>query len=171
VYLGAACGGYLCILLGAEAMKLEGGQQFAKALEALPFTKQRGVLTKMLKKAAEPMRQRMEDKAPREPGKPDLADNMIIQSVSKIDDGSELEARSLEDSEVAVAVGPSKDSWYAHFPEFGTAPHGNHPGTPPQPYARPAFDETQDDVLRSLQDDIWAHLRNTAERSPGGRNL
>jgi HK97 gp10 family phage protein len=152
-------------------MKLEGGQQFAKALEALPFTKQRGVLTKMLKKAAEPVRARMEALAPREPGKPDLADNMKIQSVSKIDDGSELEARSLDDSEAAVAIGPSKDSFYGSFQEFGTAPHGKHPGHPPQPFARPAFDETQDEVLRSLQDDIWAHLRNTAQRSPSGRGL
>ena len=103
--------------------KIEGGAKFAKTLEALPFAKQRGVLTKMLKKAAEPIRERMEVLAPREPGKPDLADNIVIQSVSKIDDGTEMEARSLDDSEAAVAIGPSKDAFYGSFQEFGTAPH------------------------------------------------
>ncbi len=152
-------------------MKIEGGQKFAKSLESLPFSKQRGVLVGMLKKAAQPVAERMKELAPVEPGKPDLKDSMVVKSVSKIDDGSELEARSLDDSEAAVAIGPSKDAFYGYFQEFGTAPHGTHPGHPPQAFARPAFDQTQDAVLRAIQDDIWAHLRNTAERSTGGRGL
>jgi HK97 gp10 family phage protein len=153
-------------------MKIEGGAKFAKALEALPFEKQRGVLVAMLKKAAVPVKDRMGDLAPRAPGHPDMADSMTIQSVRSIDDGTELEARGLEDSEAAVAVGPSKDAFYAYFQEFGTAPHGNHPGHPPQAFARPAFDDTVDGALRSIQDDIWARLRDAAGgRSTTGRNL
>ena len=152
-------------------MKISGGPQFAKALQALPFNKQRGVLTAMLKKAAEPTRQRMEDLAPREAGKPDLADHILIQSVRSIDDGTELEARPLNDSEAAVAIGPAKSAFYGSFQEFGTVPHGEHPGHAPQPFARPAWDETQQTALRSIQEDIWARLRQTAERSASGRGL
>jgi HK97 gp10 family phage protein len=152
-------------------MKISGGPQFAKALQALPFNKQRGVLVSMLKKAGEPIRERMEELAPREPGKPDLADSMVIQSVRSIEEVDELDVRKLDDSEAAVAIGPTKAAFYGHMVEFGTAPHGNHPGTSPQPFARPAFDETQNAVLRSIQEDIWARLRQTAERSASGRGL
>lgn len=154
-------------------MKLDGGAQFAKVLESLPFSAQRGVLNAILKKAGVPVKARMEELAPKgDPHPVNISDSIVVRSVSKIDDGSELEARSLDDSEAAVAIGPTKDAFYAHFQEFGTAPHGNHPGNPPQPFARPAFDQTQDAVLRSIQDDIWARLRDAAGgRSTTGRNL
>lgn len=150
-------------------MKISGGPQFAKALQALPFEKSRGLLVKILKHAAEPVRERMEQLAPVEPGKPDLKDAIVVQSVRKIDDGTELEARVLDDSEAAVAIGPSKDAFYGIFQEYGVAPHGTHPGNRPQPFARPAWDEQQLTALKIVQDDIWAHLRNTAVRSPSGR--
>lgn len=55
---------------------------------------------------------------------------------------------------------------YAHFPEFGTRPHrvgkismepgaersgGEHPGSRPQPFMRPAFDTKADEALRTVR--------------------
>jgi len=52
-----------------------------------------------------------------------------------------------------VMSDPSK---YAHFVEFGTSPKGNHPGTPPQPFLRPAYDSTNSRsiIVRRIQSEL-----------------
>ena len=148
---------------------LQGAAQFAKTMRDLDPSKVRGLKLRILKRAAAPMATRMGELAPWEPGKPDLRDSIQVQSVRSVDDPEFGGKMALAEGDAAVAVGPSKDAFYGFFQEFGVAPHGKHPGHSAQPFARPAFDETVDAALRVIQDDIWAHLRDTATRSGTGR--
>lgn len=47
--------------------------------------------------------------------------------------------RSRSPGEVKIGVGKGGKHW--HLIEFGTAPHGNHPGTPAFPFFGPAFNK------------------------------
>lgn len=152
------------------SMKVEGGAEFAKAIRELSPSRERGLLNKMLLKAAEPIRSRAEELAPVEAGKPDLRDNILAKAVSdkEIADPEAMGKRLREDTESVVAVGPAKDSFYGFFQEYGTAKHGA------QPFMRPAFDEKGPQALTIFQQDIWAWLRQRSERagaSTTGRNL
>lgn len=159
------------------SLKIQGGPQLAKALDSLGFTKQRAVLTNILKHGAEPYKTGMERHAPREPPAPDLAANIVIASVTRVSGTETLGSRSRNEGEAAVAVGPAKafrgtDDASAKRSaiqpialEYGTVKMGA------QPFARPAFDEGSDEALKIIQDDIWAELRKQAGTSTTGRNL
>ena len=122
-------------------MKFEGGKEMQAALEKLPTRVSRRFQFEALTHAAEPMRRAMEVKAPHEPGKPDIRDQMVINRT-----------RGIDAKEAAVAVGPSKKGWYGGFVEFGTA------HTSPQPFVRPAFAENAATAMQRLAADIWASL-------------
>lgn len=153
-------------------LQVQGIEALKKALSALAFDDARHVKEGILKHAAEPMADRMGELAPWEPGRPDLKDSIRVQVVRSFQD-AEIGQIDLADDEAAVAVGPSKDAFYGYFQEYGVPPHGTHPGNPPQPFARPAFDETSDTALKIVADDSWAYVRKTLDRMPssGGRNL
>lgn len=146
---------------------LQGLEDLRRTLRQLDPSEARGVKTAMLKKAAEPMRQRMSELAPVEEGKPDLRDTMVIQAVRKVDD-LDIGEIKLQDDESAVAVGPNQFGWYGLFQEFGTAPHGEHPGHPAQPFVRPAFDERLPAAIQILRDELFRYVRG---RSTSGRGL
>lgn len=65
----------------------------------------------------------------------------------------------------------SAKGWYARFVEFGTAPHGGHPGTAPQPFFYPAIRLLRRDVKRSIQRAFNKGLKDAGIRSnkPRGR--
>jgi len=80
---------------------------------------------------------------------------------------------------VLISVGPKKtkarDPWYAHFIEFGVSGIGRFKGKgrrryradqPARPYMRPAFDETQkqiiDDFGKSVMEVIDKHVEKTS---------
>lgn len=149
---------------------------FARALRQIAPDDRRGVMTNMLKRAAMPLERRMSELAPIDPTTPvDLKDSIVTQGLKKFHD-SDVGMVELGEHEAAVAVGPSKDAWYGGLVEFGTAPHGTHPGTRAQPFARPAFDETQGQVVGILAREMADYiLTNTkvSERpmSTTGRGL
>lgn len=149
------------------SMKIEGGAEFAKAVRELSPSRERGLLDKMLVKAVEPMRQRMEELAPHEPGKPDLKDSILAKAISdkEIGDPDGYFERAREDTEAVVAVGPNRRSFYGLFQEFGTAKHGA------QPFMRPAFDEKSAQALTILQQDIWQWLRKHSGRTTSGPSV
>lgn len=123
------------------SLKFEGGRELAAALGQLSGRVSKRIQREALVMAADPMRKAMAQKAPHEPGKPDLRDTMTISN-----------ARGQDSNEVAIAVGPSKAGFYGSFQEFGTARHGA------QPFARPAFDETANAALQVIADDLWTSL-------------
>ena len=67
----------------------------------------------------------------------------------------------------------SEAGWYARFVEFGTAPHGGHPGTDPQPFFYPAIRILKKDVTRSVQRAFNKGLKDAGIRSnkPRGRTV
>jgi HK97 gp10 family phage protein len=63
---------------------------------------------------------------------------------------------------ITVAVGPAVGkgvSGYAHIVEFGSE------DTPPQPYLRPAWDQTQDEVLSRVVDSVGKAVEAAARRA------
>lgn len=128
-------------------MQFEGGKELADALGQLSPRVSRKVQKEALMDAAEPMRRRMEQLAPRAPGKPDLADHMVISS-----------ERGVDAQEVVVAVGPSKSFFYGSFQELGTAHHPAHP------FARPAFDQKAESALKLFADAVWLALTGRGVR-------
>jgi HK97 gp10 family phage protein len=105
-------------------MRFEGGKELAAALRGLKAGVSKRIQREVLTDVAEPMRNAMSRNAPREPGAPDLADNIRISNGRKLD--------VVTDTEVAVRVGPTKAFFYGHFQEYGTVQHG------PQAFMRPA---------------------------------
>lgn len=73
---------------------------------------------------------------------------------------------------VMMFVGPTTRAYHAHLVEFGTAPHINggrfagtkHPGTAPQPFARPAWDATSGTALDLIGDELAVEIMKTAAR-------
>lgn len=122
-------------------LKFEGGKELAAALAQLPARVSRRFLLESLEESAEPMRDRMESLAPRSPDAPHLRDQMVISR-----------ARTEDAREAAVVVGPTKRGFYGSFQEFGTAHHA------PQPFARPAFDQTFAISLQILSQALWREL-------------
>jgi len=56
------------------------------------------------------------------------------------------------------ARGKVADTYYAKFVEYGTIPHGNHPGTSPHPYMRPALDAESEHALAVIANFIKNRL-------------
>lgn len=125
-------------------MRFEGGAELAKAFEQLSARVSKRMLRESLEDAAEPMRRAMSSMAPREPGAPDLADNIVI---------STARVKAVEGVQsAAVAIGPAKAFFYGFFQEFGTVHHSA------QPFVRPAFDGGVSRALSDLARSMWSAL-------------
>ena len=134
------------------SLRFDGGQQLAKGLNALWASVRGKVLREALRDAAEPMRESMGQLAPREPGKPDIADSMVISRITSIGDVNGGQAERKNETEEAVAVGPSRGFFYGKFLEFGTVKMSA------RPFMRPAFDRDAPKGLRILADSLWRAL-------------
>jgi len=128
-------------------LRITGASELARRLRTLADGLTDEAVRKALVTAAEPMRARMAQLAPRGPEAPHLADSMVI-SRAKTDEGDR-----------AVAVGPAKDFFYGSFLEFGT----KHMSA--RAFARPAFDSEAEACLAILARELWAAV---SHRSPGG---
>lgn len=133
-------------------VRFEGGAELAKALNQLPPKVSRRVLLEVLKDVAEPMRAAMAMKAPREPGAPDLADNMAVSVANRIGSVGGGKWQAAGETQAAVAVGPAKGFFYGIYQEFGTVRHGA------QPFARPAFDSHAPKALTEIGRRLWVEL-------------
>lgn len=133
--------------------RIEGGQELARNLNALPARVSRRIMLEALRDAAEPMRARMAALAPREPGAPDLAENIVVSVAQRIGstEGGQWRPR-FDDKEAAVAVGPAKGFFYGLMQEYGTVRHGA------QPFARPAFSSEAPKALKILTDALWTAI-------------
>lgn len=123
------------------SFRFEGGTELARNLDLLSEPVAKRILREGLKEAGEPMRKRMSQLAPHEPGKPDLRDNIGIAP-----------ARGLDERETTVAVGPTIQGFYGSFVELGTSTLS------PQPFARPAFDEMWQTVLKLFGASMWREI-------------
>lgn len=129
------------------SLKFTGGLELSKALNALADELKPAVILEGLKAAGEPMRARMAQLAPREPGAPDLAENIGMSQVKK------FEGVATHEDEVALAIGPTKGFFYGYFQEFGTVHHSA------QPFMRPSFDSEHQKALAKIGQELWAVLK------------
>lgn len=135
-------------------VKFEGGAELAAALRDLSTRLQKSVLRECLKEGGEPMRQSIASKAPREPGAPDLADNIVIATVRD------------QDNLASVGIGPGKYGesrryfFYDTMQEFGTV----HSAA--QPFYRPGMDETWPKTLKIVGDAMWRELAGRGIHRP-----
>lgn len=110
-----------------------------KRLAARVSDKQTG--ERVLRRAAEPVRAAMEQRAPRSDTPPHIADNIVIEPIAPSDKQS-----------AAVTVGPREGFAYGAYLEFGTA------FMAAQPFVRPALDGEAERAVDSASRDFWNEI-------------
>ena len=131
-------------------VKFEGGQQLDAALTQFTPTKRRAIGRKALDEAGQILARSMRDKAPRDKG--NLAESIDVGGVL----APGPKSANPKTAEQERYVGPDSRP-AAVQQEFGNE---NHPA---QPYARPAFDETKDAVLKRISDELWIGIDKAAK--------
>lgn len=130
----------------------EGGEELARTLNSLPALYTRHVILEALKEGAEPIRATAAQLAPLGETE-NLSDNMTISVTNRLGSTAGGRWQNRDESNHAVAVGPSKDEFYGLFQEYGTVHHGA------QPFLRPAFDREGQTALNIIGDALWWALR------------
>ena len=133
-------------------MKVEGLKALDRALKEMKQSTARGVVRRVLLKAAQPIADDMAQRAPRDTGY--LGDH--------IDTGVRLSRRqariSPKQSDVEVFAGATR-TVQATLQEFGTS------DAPPQPFARPAWDAGKMKALDDVKTGLAAEIQKTAARA------
>jgi HK97 gp10 family phage protein len=150
--------------MSADAIYIEGIEKFQKLMKEFPEEFNRKVLTAVARRAAVPLIEEARGRAP-------------VSKISRVEWWGKrkritpgqmrksIGSRKTSFSEPAgVKVGPSRrNGWWAHFVEFGTAGYsvkkGKNkgrfiPGQRPQPFMRPAFNDTKDAIIKIYADDF-----------------
>lgn len=161
----------------AVTVKLEGFAELEKELEKLGKTvTQKASMRRALRKAAEPMVEAAKQKVPVDDG--DLRDSITISTRLNKRQGR-MHRRMFRDDRASVELflGPSYElgggGRHAHLVEFGTRPHINkgkfagsqHPGTRPQPFMRPAWDEGARAILDRLKVELADDIKRALLRA------
>jgi len=149
-------------------MTLRGGEEMSRILRSLSEHLRKEVLYKMLYVAAEPMRERMAQLAPRgSEAHPrghvsgHLKDNISISPVTRpteIAGGGSFDPA--DPYSAAVAIGPARGYFWGVFLEFGTV------RMTPQSFARPAFDGERDSTFDDLSDQFWDAMQEQLPTTP-----
>ena len=124
------------------AMKFAGGAELAAELNKLPTRLSRSLVRESLRYAAERhLQPAMSRLAPRDTGGGrHLADEILVRTAHG------------PGGLPAVAVGPSRGTFYGGHLEFGTMKMAA------RPFARPAFDQTSEAMLQTIARDLWTEL-------------
>lgn len=137
----------------ARTVKFEGLRELEEALSELPKATARNTLRRVLKKRAEPVKQAMEARAPRLTGYTARS----IEISQSLNPAQRREAKREGKDFAEVYVGSRRGS-AAVLQEFGTVTQ------PAQPYMRPAWEATQDDVLGGIAEDLAAEIEKARAR-------
>lgn len=128
------------------SFRFDGGKELAATLRAMPKSQSRTAQIDALLEAAEPIRVVARRLAPREPGAPDMAENIESMQTRR--------AKDVSGTETGVIVGPMKAFFYGHFQEYGNVRHAA------QPFLRPAFDQNVTRSLGMLQKRLWENIQS-----------
>lgn len=173
--------------------KLEGFKELEDAMARLEkSTTRKTVARNALKKAGDPIKAAMEANAPVDDGV--LKGSITIGTKLKGEAGKAAYAKAMRQGfdkasavkalrdarraakgtmpPVIMYVGPGERAFHAHLVEFGTAPHAAggmfagaaHPGTAPQPFARPAWDAKKDEALEIVATELRAQIDKAIAR-------
>ena len=130
-------------------VKFEGGQALDAALSQFTPTKRRAIGRKALDEGGQIMARSMRDKAPVDEG--GLRESIDVSGTL----AKSPRAAHRKVAEQERYVGPDSRP-AAVQQEFGNENHQ------PQPFARPAFDETGDEVLKRIGDKLWIGIEKAA---------
>jgi HK97 gp10 family phage protein len=174
--------------------KVIGFKEFEAALQELDKVATRKTVARnALKKAGEPVAAKMRSLAPVDDGvlsrsiavstkiKGEAGKAAYAQTMRNTSGNKAMAVKAMRDARrdakgtmppVMMFVGPTTEAYQAHLVEFGTAPHINagkfagtkHPGTAPQPFARPAWDATSGTALDLIGDTLKAEIMRAAAR-------
>ncbi|SOC21970.1 HK97-gp10 family putative phage morphogenesis protein [Rhodobacter maris] len=163
-------------MANSTRLRIEGLADLERALDNLSKSVGRSVLRRSLRKAAEPMAERARALAPVKTGK--LRESIKFGSLLNGSQRKLHRKLTLEErTAIELFLGPSyvkgSGGRVGHLVEFGTAPHGNgglfagtlHPGTPPRPFMRPAFDAEAGPTIARLKPILWAEIEKAAARA------
>jgi HK97 gp10 family phage protein len=123
---------------------IDGAEEIVQHLAGLSTRLTRAIVMDALLEGGEPIRATAARLAPREPGAPDLADNIRIAPVRK---RPEDDVRTF-----SVGIGVPRAFFYDYFQEFGTVDHGANP------FYRPAFDTHAQQALGIVGAAFWREL-------------
>ena len=140
--------------MAKTTVKIEGLSELKDALRALSDTTAKNVMRRVLKRAGEPIAERMRAAVPKDTGR--LRDSiMVSQQLSR---RQKRFAKKEGPYDIEMFVGP-RPLLYAHLQEFGTF------AEPAQRYARPAWDAGHAKALQDITDDLAAEIAKTAARA------
>lgn len=159
-------------------IRTEGFRELDEALRELPKATAKNVLRRVAKAALEPMAEDARRRAPDDPSTPAPHD---LRSSIAISEKRKTTARGFTPKTTAVRVymGPTRDGYPEAMPqEFGSAPHSvarkrrrgksgpakMHPGNPPHPYMRPAFDAGWRPMLANIRTQLAAEIEKARAR-------
>lgn len=136
-----------------KAVKIEGLKELDRALGQLPKATAKAAMRKVLREAAEPLAQKMRENAPR--------DEMHLYESIDVSTRLSRRQRGLHKEEsspafVEMFVGTNNPAGQQQ--EFGNSRH------PPQPFARPAWDSEQMNVLEGITVRLWGEIEKAAQR-------
>jgi HK97 gp10 family phage protein len=134
-------------------VKVEGLSEIMTALRELPNATAKNVMKRVLLKRAEPVAERARQLAPFKEGHLKAS----IHVSTKLTKRQKGRHRKVHRDDVEVFVGPGADP-AAHLQEYGSSIH------PAQPFMRPAWDQTKDDLLDGVGADMWAEIEKAAAR-------
>ncbi|MBL3611325.1 HK97-gp10 family putative phage morphogenesis protein [Rhodovulum sulfidophilum] len=138
-------------------MKLEGFAELEAELDRLSQAAGKGALRRALRTAAEPLAERMRANAPTD--EHELQESIAVST--KLSPRQRKTHRKLvrDDKasvEMFVGAGPLPQ---AHLQEFGTV------STPPQPWARPAWEAEKGPLLDRLREEMKAEIDKSVRRA------
>jgi len=136
---------------------LEGFKALEIELEKLSQAAGKGVVRRSLKKAAEPLVQKMKDGAPR--GEGELIDSIgVATRLSKRQARLHRKMFRNDRASVEMFVGAGA------LPQATTTEFGTYI-LAARPWARPAWDADKTDLLRRLGDHLWTEVEKSVARA------
>lgn len=140
-----------------HAFELHGLKELAETLKQLPAAVAETALSEAVEEGGRPVLDAARAKAPERVGNLKLALNMktVVYPQSKV---------------ATAIIGPrSRTAGYAHLVEFGSGPRETADGKsrgimPPQPFLRPAIDETRQQSLKAVGRVLGAAIEREGNR-------
>lgn len=141
------------------AETVHGLKDLERVLLELPRSTAKGTVRRAMTKAATPMRDLMASLAPDDPSSPPLDLHTSIAVSSKQKGGRQISLTRAAANEVVIYIGPTSEGYpQAIMQEFGTIHH------PAQPFARPAWEQGNVDMLTRFSVLIGQEIDKTVAR-------
>jgi HK97 gp10 family phage protein len=134
-------------------VRVDGLREIQDALHQLPKATAKNVMRRVLKARAQPIAEKARQLVPVDEG--DLRDSIVVST--KLAKSQKKTNKKEHRDEVEMFVGPDNRP-QAHWMEFGTFKDQA------QPFMRPSWDSTKDDLLTGIAHDLWKEINKAADR-------